>query len=118
MKLVHPVAAALVTVSIATPAFAQNNTAQAPAPIGIISWILIGLVSGYLASRVINKEGEGFIRDVILGIVGAFIGGIIVHFFGGTGVTGFNVWSILVAFFGAVVLLIAYHALRGSPSRA
>jgi uncharacterized membrane protein YeaQ/YmgE (transglycosylase-associated protein family) len=118
MKITYGAAALATTMALATPALAQGPNAQGPAPVGIISWILVGLVSGYLASRVVNKHGEGFIRDVLLGIIGAFIGGIIMHFFGSTGVTGFNAWSILVAFFGAVVLLVIYHALRREPSRA
>jgi uncharacterized membrane protein YeaQ/YmgE (transglycosylase-associated protein family) len=98
----------------ASPAWAQGNAeSAAPPAAGWIAWILVGLVGGFLASRVINKSGEGFVRDIILGIVGGIIGGIIFRVLGGHGVTGFNLWSILVAFIGAVVLLVIYHAIRG-----
>jgi len=80
---------------------------------GIIAWIFVGLIAGFLASKVVNREGEGFIRDVLLGIVGAFIGGWIFHALGEPGVYGVNLYSILVAFVGAVVLLVLYHALFG-----
>jgi uncharacterized membrane protein YeaQ/YmgE (transglycosylase-associated protein family) len=97
-----------------SPAWAQGNAeSAAPPAAGWIAWILVGLVGGFLASRVINKSGEGFIRDIILGIIGGIIGGIIFRVLGGHGVTGFNLWSILVAFIGAVVLLVIYHAIRG-----
>jgi uncharacterized membrane protein YeaQ/YmgE (transglycosylase-associated protein family) len=84
--------------------------------IGIIAWLFIGLISGYLASRVVNKAGEGMFLDIILGIVGAFLGGIIFRAIGSHGVSGFNIWSIFVAFVGAVVLLVIYHAIRGQRS--
>jgi uncharacterized membrane protein YeaQ/YmgE (transglycosylase-associated protein family) len=80
---------------------------------GIIAWIIVGLVGGFLASKVVNRSGEGFLRDVLLGIVGALIGGWIFNMLGSSGVTGFNLWSIFVAFVGAVVLLVVYHAVFG-----
>jgi uncharacterized membrane protein YeaQ/YmgE (transglycosylase-associated protein family) len=75
---------------------------------GIVAWIVVGLVSGYLASLVINKTGEGTLRDIILGVIGGIVGGILFRAIGGHGVTGFNLGSILVAFIGAVVVLILY----------
>lgn len=75
-------------------------------------WILLGLVSGFIASHIVNRRGEGVILDVLLGIVGAFVGGWLFRNFGHAGVTGLNLHSILVATAGAVVLLIAYHAIR------
>ena len=77
---------------------------------GLIAWIIVGLIAGFLASLAVNRSGEGFIRDILLGIVGALIGGFIFHFAGYQGVNGINLWSILVAFIGAVVLLVIYHA--------
>ena len=77
---------------------------------GIIAWIIVGLLAGFFASLAVNRTGEGFIRDILLGIVGAIIGGFIFHFAGYPGVNGINLWSILVAFIGAVVLLVLYHA--------
>jgi uncharacterized membrane protein YeaQ/YmgE (transglycosylase-associated protein family) len=114
MKMVRTVITALTAIVLSTSAFAQTDNNQAAAQgIGILSWIVIGLIAGYLASRVVNKTGEGLFRDIILGIVGAFIGGMIVRMFGGIGVTGLNIWSIFVAFIGAVLLLVVYHAIRG-----
>ncbi len=80
---------------------------------GIIAWIIVGLIAGFLASKVVNRSGEGFMRDVLLGIVGAFVGGWIFTAIGRNGVTGFNLYSILVAFVGGVVVLVLYHALFG-----
>ena len=100
----------------AIPAFAQDAaTPDVPPNIGIIAWILVGLIGGFLASKVVNHTGEGLLRDILLGIVGAFIGGFIFRAMGSAGVTGFNLWSILVAFVGAVVFLILYHAMFGGP---
>ena len=80
---------------------------------GVLAWILVGLIGGYLASRVVNKSGRGLLRDIFLGIVGGIVGGIIFRAVGHYGVTGFNLWSILVAFIGGVVVLLLYHAVRG-----
>lgn len=75
-------------------------------------WILLGLVAGFLASHLVNHRGEGIVLDALLGIVGAMIGGWFFQKFGHTGVTGLNFHSILVAICGAVVFLVAYHAIR------
>lgn len=75
-------------------------------------WILLGLVSGFIASHVVNHRGEGVILDALLGIVGAIIGGWIFHTLGHIGVTGLNLYSILVATTGAIVFLIVYHMIR------
>ena len=77
----------------------------------IIGWIVLGLISGFIASKIVNKTGEGFILDVVLGIVGAIVGGFLFTQFGAAGVTGFNLYSMFVAVIGAVVLLILYHML-------
>lgn len=79
----------------------------------IIAWIILGLIAGFIASKIINKSGEGLIIDIVLGIVGAFIGGYIFNFFGATGVTGLNIYSMIVAVIGAVVVLVIYHAIAG-----
>ena len=97
----------------ASSALAQTNDQAVEEGAGVIAWIVVGLIGGYLASRVVNKTGEGTLRDIILGIVGGIIGGIIFRSFGGHGVTGFNLWSILVAFIGGIVVLLIYHAVRG-----
>ena len=79
----------------------------------IIGWIVLGLISGFIASKLVNKSGEGVILDIVLGIVGAVFGGFLFAQFGAAGVTGFNLYSMLVAIIGAVVLLILYHAIIG-----
>ncbi len=78
----------------------------------VIGWIVLGLIAGYIASMLVNQRGEGLAFDVVLGIVGAVIGGWLFNAFGAAGVTGFNIWSLLVAVVGAVVLLVVWHAIR------
>ena len=77
----------------------------------ILGWIILGLIAGFIASKIVNKQGEGFILDVVLGIVGAVVGGWLFAQFGGVGVTGFNLYSMFVAVVGAIILLVLYHAL-------
>jgi len=77
----------------------------------ILAWIILGLVAGFIGSKIVNKSGEGIILDIVLGVVGAFLGGFIFSFFGAQGVTGLNLWSLFVAVVGAVVILLLYHAL-------
>ncbi|HEY8040515.1 MAG TPA: GlsB/YeaQ/YmgE family stress response membrane protein [Polyangiaceae bacterium] len=79
----------------------------------IIAWILLGLVAGFISSKIVNHRGEGFLVDVLLGVVGAVVGGFIFGLFGASGVTGFNVWSLIVATIGAIVVLGIKHALTG-----
>jgi uncharacterized membrane protein YeaQ/YmgE (transglycosylase-associated protein family) len=79
---------------------------------GVISWIILGLIAGFIASRIVNKTGSGMILDIVLGIVGAIVGGFIFSgLFGMSGVTGVNIWSIIVSVVGAVIVLWIYHAL-------
>jgi uncharacterized membrane protein YeaQ/YmgE (transglycosylase-associated protein family) len=78
----------------------------------ILAWIVLGLLAGFIGSKLVNKTGEGVVLDVVLGIVGAVVGGFLFNRFGASGVTGLNVYSLLVAVVGAVVLLVAYHAIR------
>ena len=78
----------------------------------ILAWILLGLVAGFIGSKIVNKTGEGFLVDIGLGIVGAVVGGWLFQFFGAAGVTGLNLYSLFVAVIGAVVFLVVYHALR------
>ena len=77
-----------------------------------LAWVILGLIAGFIASKLVNRAGEGFLLDMVLGIVGAFIGGWLFRLFGATGVTGLNLWSLLVAVVGAVILLIVYHGFR------
>jgi uncharacterized membrane protein YeaQ/YmgE (transglycosylase-associated protein family) len=78
---------------------------------GIIAWIIVGLIAGFIASKIVNKSGEGFFRDVILGIIGAMVGGWLFTALGANGVTGFNLYSIFVAVIGAIIVLVVYHAI-------
>ena len=78
---------------------------------GMLAWIVLGLIAGFVASKIVNNQGAGCLLDIVLGIVGAFVGGLIVTQLGGVGVTGFNLWSMFVAIVGAVVVLVIYHAL-------
>jgi uncharacterized membrane protein YeaQ/YmgE (transglycosylase-associated protein family) len=80
---------------------------------GIISWLILGLIAGFIGSKLVNKRGDGLILDIVLGIVGAFVGGFIFHLLGFAGVSGLNLWSMLVAVIGAVVVLVIYHAVAG-----
>jgi uncharacterized membrane protein YeaQ/YmgE (transglycosylase-associated protein family) len=77
-----------------------------------IAWIVLGLVAGFIASKIVNKSGEGLLRDIVLGIIGAVVGGYLFQAFGMAGVTGVNPYSILVAVVGAVIVLVIYHAVR------
>jgi len=79
----------------------------------IIGWIVLGLIAGFIASKLVNKQGEGVILDIILGIIGAIVGGFLFVQFGAAPVTGFNLYSMLVAVIGAVVVLLIYHAIFG-----
>jgi uncharacterized membrane protein YeaQ/YmgE (transglycosylase-associated protein family) len=77
----------------------------------IIAWLVLGLISGFIASKLVNSRGEGVVLDIVLGIVGAFVGGWVFNQMGHTGVTGLNIYSMFVAVLGAVVVLVLYHAL-------
>ena len=79
----------------------------------IISWIILGLIAGFIGSKIVNRQGQGFWLDIALGIIGAIVGGFLFEFFGGTGITGLNIWSMIVAVVGSVVVLVIYNALRG-----
>jgi uncharacterized membrane protein YeaQ/YmgE (transglycosylase-associated protein family) len=85
--------------------------------VGLISWILVGLMAGVLAKWIMPGEGPGgFLVTIILGMAGASVGGFIVSVLGGSGMTGFNVWSILVATLGAVALLSLYGLVTRRPA--
>jgi uncharacterized membrane protein YeaQ/YmgE (transglycosylase-associated protein family) len=79
----------------------------------IIGWIVLGLIAGFIASKIVNKTGAGFFLDIVLGIVGALVGGFIFTELGASGVTGFNLYSMIVAIIGAIVVLLIYHAIAG-----
>jgi uncharacterized membrane protein YeaQ/YmgE (transglycosylase-associated protein family) len=79
-----------------------------------IAWIILGLLAGFIGSKLVNKQGEGLVLDIMLGVVGALVGGWLFNRFGASGVTGLNLYSLLVAVVGAVVVLLVYHAIRRS----
>ena len=84
---------------------------------GILSWILLGLVAGWLAGQVMKGGGYGIIWDIVLGIIGAVVGGFLASALLGLDVNGFNVMSILIAFVGACIVIALSRALTGSRSR-
>jgi len=75
-----------------------------------LAWIVLGLIAGFIGSKVVNKRGEGMFLDIILGIVGAVVGGWIFNMLGASGVTGLNLYSLLVAVIGSILFLVVYHA--------
>jgi uncharacterized membrane protein YeaQ/YmgE (transglycosylase-associated protein family) len=75
-----------------------------------LAWIVLGLIAGFIGSKLVNKRGEGLVLDILLGVVGALLGGWLFNTFGVSGVTGLNLWSLLVAVVGAVLFLVIYHA--------
>lgn len=79
----------------------------------ILGWIVLGLIAGFIGSKIVNKTGEGIFLDIVLGIVGAVVGGWLFTAFGAHGVTGLNIYSFIVAVIGSIVVLLAYHALVG-----
>ena len=78
-----------------------------------IAWILLGLVAGFIGSKIVNKSGEGFLLDIVLGVIGAIVGGFLFSLVGAAPVTGLNFYSLIVAVIGAIVVLVIYHAIRG-----
>ncbi|HEV2364949.1 MAG TPA: GlsB/YeaQ/YmgE family stress response membrane protein [Caulobacteraceae bacterium] len=80
----------------------------------IIAWLILGLVSGFIASKIVNRTGEGLIMDIVLGIIGALVGGwVSTRVFSGPPVSGLNLTSFLIAIVGAIIVLIIYHAIVG-----
>jgi uncharacterized membrane protein YeaQ/YmgE (transglycosylase-associated protein family) len=80
----------------------------------ILAWIILGLIAGFIASKIVNKSGDGVLVDIGLGVVGAVVGGWLFNTFGMAGVSGLNPYSLLVAVLGAVVVLVLYHAVMRS----
>lgn len=79
----------------------------------VISWIILGLIAGFIGSKIVNKSGQNIIIDIALGIVGAVVGGVIFNFFNASGITGLNIYSLIVAVIGSVVVLWIYHRMNG-----
>jgi uncharacterized membrane protein YeaQ/YmgE (transglycosylase-associated protein family) len=93
-----------------------SGTADRPnwrTKVGIIAWLIVGLIAGWIGHMVVNRSGGGFVGDLIIGAVGAFVGGFLFNLIGHSGVTGLNLYSILVAAVGAIVVLVIWHAIRG-----
>jgi len=80
---------------------------------GIISWIILGVIAGFIGGKIVNKQGQGFWLNIAVGIVGALVGGFLFDFFGASGVTGLNIYSMIVAIVGSVVVLLIYNAVTG-----
>jgi uncharacterized membrane protein YeaQ/YmgE (transglycosylase-associated protein family) len=78
---------------------------------GIVSWIILGLIAGFIGSKIVDRQGQGFWLDIALGIVG--VGGFLFSLFGASGVTGLNIYSMIVAVAGAIVVMLIYNTLTG-----
>jgi uncharacterized membrane protein YeaQ/YmgE (transglycosylase-associated protein family) len=76
----------------------------------LIAWIILGLIAGFIGSKIVNKRGEGLILDMALGVIGAIVGGFLFSLVGAAGATGLNLYSLFVAVIGSVVVLLVYHA--------
>ena len=79
----------------------------------IVSWIILGLIAGFVGAKIVNREGQGFWLDIALGIIGTLVGGFIFSLFGASGVTGLNIYSMIVAIVGSIVVLLIYNAVMG-----
>ncbi|RZK95552.1 MAG: GlsB/YeaQ/YmgE family stress response membrane protein [Methylobacterium sp.] len=79
----------------------------------LLAWIVLGLIAGFIGSKIVNNTGQGLVVDILLGIVGAVVGGFLFNQFDQPGVSGVNLYSLLVAVVGAVVVLWLYHTLAG-----
>jgi uncharacterized membrane protein YeaQ/YmgE (transglycosylase-associated protein family) len=79
----------------------------------VLAWIILGLIAGFIASKIVNRSGQGLLLDIVLGIVGAVVGGYLFTAIGATGITGLNLYSMFVAVVGATAVLWIYHAISG-----
>jgi len=77
----------------------------------LLAWIVLGLIAGFIGSKLVNHAGEGPLLDIVLGMVGAVVGGFLFNMCGAAGVSGFNLYSLFVAVVGAVIVLVGYHAI-------
>ena len=93
-----------------SPSALRSLTGEKAEAMSFLAWMVLGLIAGYIGSKIINRRGEGILLDILLGIVGAFAGGWLFHIFGAPGVSGLNIYSLFVAVIGSVVLLVLYHA--------
>ena len=100
----------------------MESTVTTAPYMGLVSWIILGLIAGFIGSKIVNRTGEGLILDIVLGVIGAIVGGYLFSLFGSEGVTGLNLWSLIVAVIGAIVVLVVYRMIVGGgrlgpPSR-
>jgi uncharacterized membrane protein YeaQ/YmgE (transglycosylase-associated protein family) len=79
----------------------------------IVGWIILGLIAGFVGAKIVNREGQGFWLDIALGIIGALVGGFLFSLFGASGVTGLNIYSMIIAIVGSIVVLLIYNAVMG-----
>lgn len=112
----HRISLALVLYSAGTvDAYGRFSSSLSPRQTGetmsFLAWIILGLVAGFIGSKIVNRRGEGILLDILLGVVGAFAGGWLFRIFGAPGVSGLNLYSLVVAVMGSVVFLVLYHAL-------
>jgi uncharacterized membrane protein YeaQ/YmgE (transglycosylase-associated protein family) len=84
----------------------------------VIAWLILGLLAGFIASQIVNRRGSGILLDIVLGIIGALVGGWLFSLFGAHEVTGINLYSLIVAVVGAVIVLLIYHALTDNGRTA
>src|ERR1022692_2119868 len=104
-------------VSLATGVYGQSSFSlrslgEGGETMSFFVWIVLGLIAGFLGSKIVNRRGEGIVLDILLGVVGALAGGWLFHLFGAPGVSGLNLYSLFVAVIGSVVLLFLYHFVR------
>jgi uncharacterized membrane protein YeaQ/YmgE (transglycosylase-associated protein family) len=83
----------------------------------ILAWIALGLIVGFIATKLVNKTGKGLLVNIVFGIAGAMLGGELINKFGTAGATWLSLWSVTVSVCGAVLFLVIYHTLLGAPSR-
>jgi uncharacterized membrane protein YeaQ/YmgE (transglycosylase-associated protein family) len=95
-----------------SPSALRSLTGEKAEAMSFLAWMVLGLIAGFIGSKIVNRRGEGILLDILLGVVGAFVGGWLFHIFGAPGVRGLNLYSLLVAVVGSVVFLVLYHALR------
>ena len=91
----------------------RSHSARDGFAMSLIVWIILGLLAGFIASKIVNRKGAGFFLDIVLGIVGAVVGGFLFTALGADGVTGLNLYSLVVSVIGAIVVLVIYHAIAG-----
>jgi len=112
-QLRNSVLPALVFLFFGGHAYSQSlGSLSGPENMSFLTLVLVGLIAGFIGSKIVNRRGEGIVLDILLGVFGAFAGGWLFHLFGAPGVSGLNVYSVFVAVVGSVVLLTLYHAVR------